>query len=195
MSAQLLLLDRVEFSTIKVEVAENDKFSMDATFPQLEFDFEKTVFLTRSQLSYPKEEAEDPRHFVLQYGIKVEEDAQKGNKTPYFIEVEAVGYLRYTGGEEFKGQDRFRAVRLSGYQILYGAIRELVCSLTARGRHGMWQLPARHFQGVAKTRAAEDEKQRVEYLSDVALKPAEVPLSVGVKPAVKKRRATKKVTK
>ncbi|WP_208512074.1 hypothetical protein [Variovorax paradoxus] len=195
MSAQLLLLDRVEFSTIKIEAAKGEKFEMEGGFPQLKFDFEKTVFLTRSTLSYPEEEAADPRHFALQYGIKVEEDAQKGVRAPYFIEVEAIGYLRYTGGEEFQGEDRFRAVRFSGYQILYGSIREMVCNLTARGRHGMWQLPARHFQGVAKTRATEDERQRLEFLKSKGVEVKDSPPAIEVKPVPKKRASRKKEVK
>jgi preprotein translocase subunit SecB len=79
---------------------------------------------------------------------------------PYEIEVEAVGYFRYVGGDEFKGVDRFRAVRFSGYQILHGAIREMVSNLTARARHGLWHLPARNFGDIAKTQAEEDEERR-----------------------------------
>lgn len=192
MSVQLLLLDRLEFSTIKIEVAKGEKFEMNADFPQIDFDFEKTVFLTRSKLSYPQEEAEDPRHFALQYGIKVDKGEKEEAKTPYYIEVEAIGYFRYTGGEEFLGEDRFRAVRFSGYQILYGSIREMVCNLTARARHGMWQLPARHFQSVAKTRAAEDEVQRLEYIRSKSIESEKVSPAVELKPVVKKRRSKKK---
>lgn len=184
MSAQLLLLDRIEFSTIKVESAKNGEFERSSDFPQLEFDFEKADFLTRSSLSYPPEEAEDPRHFSLRYGVKIDEADQKEFKTPYSIEVEVVGFFRYTGGEEFKGMDRFRAVRFSGYQILYGAIREMVCNLTARGRYGIWQLPARHFQGVAKIKAEEDEKRRIDFIASK---------SVDVAPKKVARRSRKKI--
>ncbi len=164
MSSQLLLLDRIEFSTIKVESAKDGEFERSSDFPQLEFDFDKIDFFTRSLLSYPMEEMEDPRHFSLRYGVKIDESDKNETKTPYSIEVEVVGFFRYTGGEDFKGVERFRAVRFSGYQILYGAIREMVCNLTARGRYGVWQLPARHFQGVARIKAEEDEKQRLDFI-------------------------------
>lgn len=164
MNPQLLLLDRVEFATIKIEGHDEGSFERDSTFPQLEFDFSKVAFMTRSSLGYPPTEASDPRHFALTYGVKINAEEQNNLTLPYSIEVEAVGFFRYVGGEEFQGADRFRAVRFSGYQILYGAIRELVCNLTARGRHGIWQLPARHFAAVAKKRSEEDEQERQELL-------------------------------
>lgn len=145
MSAQILLLDRVEFSTIKIE-ANAGEYSQDDNFPQLATNQEEIEVLTRSDLIYPPDQVHDPRHFVLTYGVKIEKGEDKDQQlVPYDIEIEAAGYFRYVGGDEFKEERRFRAVRFSGYQILYGAIREMVSNLTARGRHGLWHLPARNF--------------------------------------------------
>lgn len=162
MTAQKLLLDRVEFVTIKVSAEADDvEFNVDPTFPQLDFDSSKVVFLTRSDLGYPPEEAADPQHFALSYGIRaLASEQEEGLKLPYSIELEAVGFFRYVGGDDHVGVDRFRAVRFSGYQILYGAIREMVSNLTARGRHGIWHLPARNFNAIARARAEEDEQER-----------------------------------
>jgi hypothetical protein len=167
MSAQLLLIDRIEFDKISVKHNVGD-FDRDQIFPQLDFDAHDVKFLTRSDLVYPDEELNDPRHFVLFYGIKV---ASEGNETltPYDFEIEARGYFSYVGDDKFEGADRFRAVRFSGYQILYGAIREMLANLTARGRHGIWHLPARQFGAIAKSRADDDEAQR-----QTALKAREV---------------------
>jgi hypothetical protein len=165
MSSQLLLLDRVEFSTIKVESLRGN-FPLDQSFPQLAIDPEKVNFLTRSELIFPEDQASDPRHFALTYGVKVSrEDAPADQVPPYEIEVEAVGYFRYMGDDAYQGADRFRAVYFSGYQILHGAIREMVCNLTARGRHGLWNLPARSFGGIAKERAEQDEERRQQLLA------------------------------
>ena len=158
MSNQKLLIDRVEFATIKVEAIPGT-VPRDDVFPQVAFDSSDLVFLVRSNLIYPPSELEDPRTFILSYGIKVGKDDSK-DTPPYEIEVEACAYFRYVGGEEFSGADRFRAVRFSGYQILYGAIREMVSNLTARGVHGMWNLPARTFGLAAKNKADEDEAER-----------------------------------
>jgi preprotein translocase subunit SecB len=165
MSQQQLLLDRIEFSTIKVDTVADSEVKHEEAFPQIRFDFNNVMFLVRSELSYPSEEVRDPRHFALTYAVKLDTKSQeKGLKLPYEVEVEATAYLRYEGGEDYTGVDRFRAVRHSGYQILYGAMREMICNLTARGRHGMWQLPARRFDAVAKDRAEQDEKSRQELL-------------------------------
>jgi preprotein translocase subunit SecB len=160
MSTQILLLDRIEFSNIRVK-ANSGEFALSPNFPQIAAEPEKFEFLTRSELLYPDEELDDPRHFVLTYGMKVSSDDEfNKSNAPYDIEIEASGYFHYVGADEFKEERRFRAVRFSGYQILYGAIREMVSNLTARGRHGLWHLPARNFNGVAEVRANEDEAAR-----------------------------------
>jgi preprotein translocase subunit SecB len=169
MSTQKLLLDRVEFSTVKVESLQDGDFKRDDVFPQLEFDSDEVKFLTRSALAYTPDEAADPRHFQFIYGIKVDSETA-GVKIPYSLEIEAVGYFRYVGGEEFSGADRFRAVRFSGYQILHGAIREMVSNLTARGRHGIWNIPARNFGEMARLKADDDEAQRKELLQSLEAK-------------------------
>jgi preprotein translocase subunit SecB len=165
MSSQILLLDRVEFIKINVE-ALSGKYPLDETFPQLVIDPDKVEVLTRSDLVYPQESIQDPRVFVLIYGVKIGGNAEDNSVLPYSIEIEAAGYFRYVGGDEFVGENRFRAVRFSGYQILYGAIREMVSSLTARGRHGLWHMPARNFGGIAQARAKEDEARRQAALAD-----------------------------
>jgi len=173
---QLLLLDRVEFSTIKVEAHVGPEFEFDTTFHQLDFDFSKVSFLTRSELAYPPEEAADPRHFALTYAVKVDAKDHPDDTIPYSLEVEAVAFFRYVGtDEQHEGAERFRAVRFSGYQILHGAIREMVCNLTARARHGILQLPARNFNGVAKLRADEDEQERQAALAKAQQTKAKLP--------------------
>lgn len=159
MSGQILLFDRIEFLTIKVEANEGE-FSRDEIFPQLQFDAERLEILTKSDLIYPQDQIDDPCYFMLVYGVKISDTESKKANLPYTIEVEVAGYFRYVGGDEFTGVDRFRAVRFSGYQILYGSIREMVCNLTARSRHGLWHLPARNFGRIAEKRAKEDESIR-----------------------------------
>ena len=166
MSAQILLLDRVEFTTVKIE-ANIGEFKADGSFPQLAVIEDDLTVFARSELAYPPGETEDPRHFMLTYGVKIEA-SESGQATPYDIEIEAAGFFRYVGGDEFKEERRFRAVRFSGYQILYGAIREMVSNVTARSRHGLWHLPARNFGAVAEAKANEDEAERKAALAKAA---------------------------
>lgn len=205
MNTQKLLLDRIEFLAVKIESVKAGKFEGNKAFPQLNIDFSKIGVLTRSSLNYGDEEVSDPRHFALTYGVKIDKDQPEGAKVPYVIEVEVVGFFRYTGGDEFVGEDRFRAVRFSGYQLLYGAIREMVANITARARHGLLQLPARTFGVIAKERAAQDEVERQERLQKQLLvqvrsrgKRAQLKMDVqvpteAVKPAAKRRLRKPKV--
>jgi len=160
-----LLLDRLEFLTVNIRCNVKAEVARDEVFPQLNVDFENYNLLLRSGLQYDPQSANDPRHFALTYGIKLE--PKKGENTvPYEVEVDAVAFLRFEG-DEHVGQDRFRAVRMSGYQILHGAIREMVANVTSRSRHGTMQLPARNFNARAKADAESDEKLRLERLGAI----------------------------
>ena len=172
MSNQILLLDRVEFGIVKVESKPGD-FGQDKSFAQLALEVDEIPFLTRSDLVYPPDQLDDPRYFMLNYGVKISQEHSPNQNIPYDIEVEATGFFRYVGGDEFKDERRFRAVRFSGYQILYGAIREMVSNITARGRHGLWHLPARNFGAIAESKANEDQAKRLQALATrVPVEPA-----------------------
>jgi preprotein translocase subunit SecB len=175
-----LLLDRLEFVTVNIKCLVKAEVSRDAAFPQLKMDFDKYTLLQRSGLQYDPRTANDPRNFAAFYGVKLE--AKDKQEVPYEIEVDAVAFLRYEG--DYSPQDRFRSVRLSGYQIMYGAIREMVANVTSRARHGTMQLPARNFNGMAKLDAEEDEKQRQEHLGQLSSSPP--PVAIGEAPTTPK---------
>lgn len=151
-------LDRLEFQEVKIRANSKAKSVTESHVPQLRIDFEKYNLYHRSRIAFPDSEVDDPRHFAFTYGVKLESKADE--LMPYEIEVEAMALLNYKG-DELKGAERFRAVRLSGYQMLHGAIREMVANVTARSRHGLLQIPSRNFNGLAKREADEDEAGRV----------------------------------
>jgi hypothetical protein len=122
----------------------------------------------------------------LTYAIKLDPTIQENIILPYFVELEAVGYLRYVGDDNFQGVDRFRAIRFTGYQMLYGAMREMLCNLTARSRHGIWQLPARSFHDVAREQAENDEKERLKLLERA---PKKMVIEKTAKPRAAKRKS------
>ena len=163
---QPLILDQLEFSKIHIDALSDGEFKVGAFFPKIQYDFKESTLLTRTKLSYDEREADDPRAFVLRYGVKISKDSQKeGVVIPYEVEIEAVAYLQYTVVDNpLVGAERFRAIRFSGYQMLHGAIREMVSSLTARYRHGMWLLPARSLHSLAAKQANEDEEARQKVL-------------------------------
>jgi hypothetical protein len=63
--------------------------------------------------------------------------------------------------DSLEGAARFTAVRATGYAILYGAMREMVSNLTARGAHGLWMLPGADFNQASREEAAQDEEDRL----------------------------------
>lgn len=161
MNHLLLLVERIEFEVVKIEASRTVEVETHDAFPQLKCDFNKCEVLVRSQLDYPDTEVADPIHFRFLYGVRISKPTKPGFVAPpYCIEVEAVGYFRYVGKESHVGVERFRAVRFTGYQILYGAIREMVANVTARGPNGLWHLPGRNFHGAAKTMSEKDEAGR-----------------------------------
>lgn len=161
MKASPLLLDRLEFSQLHLAANPDYKNGLQKEFPQLAFSFKNIFFQRRSSVDYPPDQVDDPRHFIFKLGIKLDQASQKdGIVLPYEVEVEAVAFFRYMT-DEMNGADRFRAVRASGYPMLYGAIREMIANLTARGSFGLWQLPSTNFSRAAEQESKLDEEQRL----------------------------------
>lgn len=161
MNQPLLLVERIEFEVVKIEASRTIDVETHEAFPQIKSDFNKFELFVRSQLDYPDTEAADPVHFRFVYGIRLGKPTKPTFAAPpYCVEIEAVGYFRYAGKEAHVGAGRFRAVRFTGYQILYGAIREMVANVTARGPNGLWHLPGRNFHGVAEAMSEKDEAAR-----------------------------------
>lgn len=81
------------------------------------------------------------RAWILLLSITVGADSE-GKRPPYLAQVEVSGF--YQVHESFKG-DPERLVRITGASILYGASREMLCSITSRCDNGMLTLPSVSF--------------------------------------------------
>lgn len=185
-----LSLDRLEFHEIKIKTNNKAKSAMEGHIPQLRIEFEKYNLYHRSGILYPDSEIENPRHFAVTYGVKLE--SKQDELMPYEIEVEAVALLNYQG-DDLTGADRFRAVRFSGYQMLHGAVREMVANLTARSRHGLLQIPSRSFNGLAKRESEEDEAERIKRIARLKEKGSPRRGRVDISSGATKEIATKSV--
>lgn len=169
MKAASLSITKVEFIHIKVEANSDFEGEHSSEFHQLDYSFSGVVFKRRMSLQYDKTKSEDPRSFIFGLSIMLndeDQDSEKsdGLKLPYKIDIKAVAYMRLES-DRLQGYDRFRGIRVTGYSILYGAIREMVSNLTARGPNGMWSLPAADFLAAAEEEARRDEEKRQEYLA------------------------------
>lgn len=145
MKPSVVSLSRLEFNKFSVEI--NTDFSIesnDAPFPQIEYDFNNVSFELATDLVYPDEEINDPRHFTLMLSVDILQESQdKGVKIPYSVSIGAFAYLYFKGKEE--GEQRFKIVRGTGYMMLYGAIRECIANFTGRSAYGVWFLPSPNF--------------------------------------------------
>lgn len=156
MNPSVFLLSRLEFRRFDIEV--NPDFvpsSEETTFPQIEFDFNKIKFEVGSDLIYPDGEVQDPRHFTLAVKLSIKQSKQsEGVVLPYSLMIEGCAYLLFKGPDV--GLERFKAVRGTGYLMLYGAFREHVANFTARSLHGLWFLPTPNFNLRVKEEAPKD---------------------------------------
>ncbi|MFN3791381.1 hypothetical protein [Massilia sp.] len=145
MKPGLVSLSRLEFSKISIEInpdyKENPK---EGFFPQIEFDFNNVSFELGTDLMYPDEEIDDPRHFTLMVRLSVQQESQEnGLQIPYSVTIEGFAYLFFKGKED--GEKRFKIVRGTGYMMLYGAFREYIANFTGRSAYGVWFLPSPNF--------------------------------------------------
>ncbi len=94
----------------------------------------------------------DEKEKYSDFGVKLtlrvvpKEDAQ----APYSVQVSVRGIVRMHLTQE-KGQAEERRVRalVNGTSLLYGAVRELVSTITSRSAHGPLLLPSLSFQDLA----------------------------------------------
>lgn len=192
MNPTTLPMDRLEFLSVNVVACKDYERQQHSYFSQLDFTFDDTVRIAqRSSLGIDDEE--NPRFFVFDFAIKLSRHDDEDKTLPYEIEVEARGYFRYIG-DLHDGVDRFRAVRVSGYAILYGAIREIVSTITGRGTHGVLQLPAMNFHSLAKSEAESDEKARQDALAALRSLSPKSATALQKKSSAPKRIATKRKT-
>lgn len=86
---------------------------------------------------------EDPLRFCLQLSVRF--GGERDGKPSIYS-----GHLRMAGcfriHEEYPAEKRRNLIAVTGASILYGACREMLCNLTARGPHGMMSLPSVSFQ-------------------------------------------------
>ncbi|MFV3283729.1 hypothetical protein ACNFCI_06610 [Pseudomonas sp. NY15356] len=166
MKAASLSVDKVEFIHIKVETNSDFDGEFSSEFKQLEFPFKGVTFRRRMSLQYDKRNPEDPKSFVFGLNLMIAEDSEDPENVslPYNVDVKAIVYMKYES-DQLEGMERFRAVRATGYTILYGAIREMVSNLTARAPHGMWSLPSANFNTAAHEEAQRDEERRQELIA------------------------------
>jgi len=122
-----------------------------------DFDFDEVSFRVRveSGPARPKDGAGDnDRTFGVVLGVAI--DNVDGKAAPYKIDVLAVGLVEIADSVE--KDKRADLATVSGANLVYGAIRELVMTLTSRAIPGPLMLPTMDFRDYVRqpSRTASD---------------------------------------
>jgi preprotein translocase subunit SecB len=124
-----LLLERHFFTRLELRTTSNPK--------------PDGILQTKSNLSIGQAQ-DNSRRYQLTLTVNLTEDAEHPEKQPTYVGVvQIVGIFRVADAYP---DDPIRLVHISGASMLYGAVRELVCNLTARGPYPMVTLATMNFQ-------------------------------------------------
>ena len=160
MKAPLLSVDKIEFEKVSVEANPDFEGAFSSELKKVDFNYKGVRFLRSVSLSYPDDQLDEPKIFSFTLSLVLSQENQKSEVTlPYSIDVKATAYMCYNA-DQHKGEELFRAVRATGYAILYGSIREMISNITARGPHGLWMLPAADFNHASRDESVRDEADR-----------------------------------
>ncbi len=86
----------------------------------------------------------NPRRYQLTVTVKLAADAT--SPTAYVGTVEAVGFL--VVAEQYPAEHVERLALVHGSTLLFGMIREMLCTVTARGPWPMFVLPTASFSDL-----------------------------------------------
>jgi preprotein translocase subunit SecB len=104
--------------------------------------------------TFPASDASPRRwHIVLVVKIK----PQEGATPPYIGEIQAFG--TFNVGESWPEKQSEKLVYINGSGIVYAAVREMVCAITARSLWPMLTLPSWSFSQMYKEREEQKEKE------------------------------------
>ena len=74
---------------------------------------------------------------------------ETGNKIPYGVDLQTIGYFDLTS--DISAEEREDIAKVNGASLLYGVLREVLFSLTARFPRGPLVLPSVNFFDLKKS--------------------------------------------
>lgn len=163
MKSAPIQLSQISFRRVSVEL-DASRIGEGGTPPSDgAFDFESVTIQTQVSFT-PVEEAKLPRtsfFLVLRVLIGNEpSDDKEVRFSPYLVDIEAGAEVRALPGAEVLG-DVGDLVVVNGTSLLWSAIRELVCTLTARMPAGLVMLPTVNFQDLKRQHREAEASQHV----------------------------------
>lgn len=125
----------------KVSVAPNVDLG-DASPRAIAFDFEGVNVKAKLGMAAKKGQEDEPRDFMVNLEILI--DNKEGKPTPYAIDIGVIGLFNVLPSLDKNRREDLLTV--NGASILYGAIREMVTSITSRFALGALTLPGMNFE-------------------------------------------------
>jgi len=145
-------VSQISFRRISVEVDAVRISDGGSPTSDVAFDFEKVTIATHVSFS-PVEEADAPgSSFFLILRVVIDNqvsDEKDARFSPYLVDIEAGAVVRAMPGSEKLG-DVEDIVVVNGTSLLWSAIREQVCNLTARMPAGLVMLPTVNFHDLKR---------------------------------------------
>jgi preprotein translocase subunit SecB len=109
------------------------------------FDFEGVNIKAKVGTAIKQGQEEDPRDFLVTLEIAI--DNKEGKPAPYNVDVGVIGLFNVS--PSLPTERRNDLLTVNGASILYGAIREMVLTLTSRFAAGGLTLPGMNFEDDA----------------------------------------------
>jgi len=105
-------------------------------------------------------QTDPPTSYAVRLHVRILNDGE--HKAPYDIDLEVVGYFDLLG--KFPLDIRGDVAKVNGASILYGILREILSSLTARFPRGELVLPGVNFFDLKSEAAQKATSQHAEHL-------------------------------
>lgn len=153
MNPSFIKLKSIEFLLVNISVANND-------VDPVNFDFEGTT-LTSGILFKSHED----NVWSVGVGFRIKPGDNKENPPPYEVDMFAVGFFEPLIDAIPKEVNLEKTLYESGAGIVYGAIREMVSTVTSRSAKGELMLPTPMFAGeyqkhLEREKASSESKEK-----------------------------------
>ena len=152
MKTSPIQLKEITFRRVSVEL-DAARIPEDGSPPSdVSFDFDNVTISTHTSFSLAEEANEPGASYFLVLRVLIENKESKDKQlrySPYLMDIEAGAVVRALPGSEVLG-DIEDLVVINGTSLLWSAIREQVCTLTARMPAGLVMLPTVNFQDLRK---------------------------------------------
>lgn len=142
-----LQMDELRFIHVKIEprVAPDLTKNRETYEP---FRFVNTQFRSHIEHVCAIEDEESPvTNFIVALAIQLPDGGE--NPPPYVVDAKCVGYFSIKKSAFPDFERRYDVGVVNGASLLYGALRDLIATTTARSWHGQLMLPALNFQDNA----------------------------------------------